>query len=161
EAPKSPFVFVSERGGPFTTDSFKWMVKRAGQKAGFPFQVHAHMLRHAAGYPRPLNRYDGPHAFTPAASWQKYLTSARPYWTLGMSIAAPLMRRRSCSYMDIHLTYTPSMASYLSSTPQASVPLFPICEVMAPHTSCRPTRYVLVSRQRWAWICSSYSTHCK
>jgi type 1 fimbriae regulatory protein FimB/type 1 fimbriae regulatory protein FimE len=26
------------------------MVKRAGQKADLPFQVHAHMLRHAAGY---------------------------------------------------------------------------------------------------------------
>ena len=50
EAPKSPFVFVSERGGPFTVDSFNWMVKRAGHKADFPFQVHAHMLRHAAGY---------------------------------------------------------------------------------------------------------------
>jgi type 1 fimbriae regulatory protein FimB/type 1 fimbriae regulatory protein FimE len=50
EAPKSPFLFVSERGGPFTTDSFNWMVKRAGQRADFPFQVHAHMLRHAAGY---------------------------------------------------------------------------------------------------------------
>ena len=50
EAPKAPFVFVSERGGPFTTDSFNWVVKRAGQKAGLPFQVHAHMLRHAAGY---------------------------------------------------------------------------------------------------------------
>jgi type 1 fimbriae regulatory protein FimB/type 1 fimbriae regulatory protein FimE len=50
EAPKSPFVFVSERGGPFTTDSFNWMVKRAGQKAKLPFQAHAHMLRHAAGY---------------------------------------------------------------------------------------------------------------
>jgi integrase len=25
EAPKSPFVFVSERGGPFTTDSFNWL----------------------------------------------------------------------------------------------------------------------------------------
>jgi integrase len=50
EAPKSPFLFVSERGGPFTTDSFNWMVKRAGQNAGFPFQVHAHMLRHATGY---------------------------------------------------------------------------------------------------------------
>ena len=50
EAPTSPFVFVSERGGPFTTDSFNWMVKRAGQKADLPFQAHAHMLRHAAGY---------------------------------------------------------------------------------------------------------------
>ena len=50
EGPKSPFIFVSERGGPFTTDIFNWMVKRAGQNAGLPFQVHAHMLRHAAGY---------------------------------------------------------------------------------------------------------------
>jgi integrase len=50
EAPKSPFIFVTERGGPFTTDSFNWMVKRAGQRAGLPFQAHAHMLRHAAGY---------------------------------------------------------------------------------------------------------------
>jgi type 1 fimbriae regulatory protein FimB/type 1 fimbriae regulatory protein FimE len=44
------FVFMSERGGPFTTDSFNWMVKRAGQKAKLPFQVHAHVLRHSAGY---------------------------------------------------------------------------------------------------------------
>ena len=50
DAPKSPFVFVTERGGPFTTASFNWMVKRAGQKARFPFQIHAHMLRHATGY---------------------------------------------------------------------------------------------------------------
>jgi type 1 fimbriae regulatory protein FimB/type 1 fimbriae regulatory protein FimE len=50
ESPKSPFVFVTERGGPFTTDSFNWLIKRAGQKARFPFQVHAHMLRHATGY---------------------------------------------------------------------------------------------------------------
>ena len=50
EAPKSPFVFVSERGGPFTTDSFNWLVKRAGRNARLDFQVHAHMLRHAAGF---------------------------------------------------------------------------------------------------------------
>jgi integrase len=57
-APKSPFVFVSERGGPFTTDSFNWMVKRAGQKAALPFQVHAHMLRHATGYKLVGDGYD-------------------------------------------------------------------------------------------------------
>ncbi len=50
DAPKSPFIFVSERGGPFTTDSFNWMIKRAGQKISIAFQVHSHMLRHAAGY---------------------------------------------------------------------------------------------------------------
>jgi type 1 fimbriae regulatory protein FimB/type 1 fimbriae regulatory protein FimE len=58
EAPKSPFVFVSEHGGPFTTDSFNWIVKRAGQKAGFSFQVHAHMLRHAAGYKLASDGHD-------------------------------------------------------------------------------------------------------
>jgi integrase len=45
-----PFVFMSERGGPFTVDSFNWLVKRAGRKAGMAFQVHAHMLRHSAGF---------------------------------------------------------------------------------------------------------------
>jgi integrase len=39
EAPKSPFVFMTERGGTFTTDSFNWLVKRAGQKARLPFQL--------------------------------------------------------------------------------------------------------------------------
>ena len=50
EAPKSTFVFVNERGTPFSPDGFNWLVKRAGQKAELPFQVHAHMLRHSAGY---------------------------------------------------------------------------------------------------------------
>jgi pimeloyl-ACP methyl ester carboxylesterase len=58
EAPKSPFVFVSERGGPFTTDSFNWMVKRVARKAGSPFQVHAHMLRHSTGYKLAGDGYD-------------------------------------------------------------------------------------------------------
>ena len=48
QVPSSAFVFVTERGGPFTTDSFNWMVKCAGQKAKLPFQVHAHILRHSA-----------------------------------------------------------------------------------------------------------------
>jgi type 1 fimbriae regulatory protein FimB/type 1 fimbriae regulatory protein FimE len=50
EAPKSPFAFVNERGTPFSPDGFNSLVKRAGQKARLPFQVHAHMLRHSAGY---------------------------------------------------------------------------------------------------------------
>jgi type 1 fimbriae regulatory protein FimB/type 1 fimbriae regulatory protein FimE len=50
ESPDSPFVFISERGGPFAANSFNYVVKRAGRKAKLPFQCHAHMLRHAAGY---------------------------------------------------------------------------------------------------------------
>src|SRR6516162_8337586 len=50
EAAKSVYVFVNERGTPFSPDGFNWLVKRAGQKAELPFQVHTHMLRHSAGY---------------------------------------------------------------------------------------------------------------
>jgi integrase len=46
----SDFVFMTERGGPFTTTGFAFLVSRAGAKAGLPFKVHPHMLRHAAGY---------------------------------------------------------------------------------------------------------------
>ena len=47
--PKSPFVFTSERGSPFTTASFARMVERAGVEAKLGFPAHPHMLRHAAG----------------------------------------------------------------------------------------------------------------
>ena len=48
--PKSPFVFTSERGTPFTTAGFARMVERAGAEAGLGFKAHPHMLRHACGY---------------------------------------------------------------------------------------------------------------
>lgn len=50
QEPKSPFVFVSERGAPFTTAGFARMVERLGYAAGFEFKAHPHMLRHACGY---------------------------------------------------------------------------------------------------------------
>jgi integrase len=50
EAPQSEFVFVSERGAPFSTAGFAKMVERAGVEAGFKFGVHPHMFRHACGY---------------------------------------------------------------------------------------------------------------
>jgi integrase len=50
QEPKSPFVFTSERGSPFTTAGFAKMVKRAGVEVGLGFQSHPHMLRHACGY---------------------------------------------------------------------------------------------------------------
>src|SRR5215475_1503089 len=46
----SPFVFVSERGAPFTTAGFAKMIARLGVAAKFKFAVHPHMLRHACGY---------------------------------------------------------------------------------------------------------------
>ena len=50
QKPKSPFVFTSERGAPFTTAGFARMVERAGTEAKLPFKTHPHMLRHACGY---------------------------------------------------------------------------------------------------------------
>ena len=47
---ESTFVFVSERGTPFTRAGFAKMVARLGQEAKFKFGVHPHMLRHACGY---------------------------------------------------------------------------------------------------------------
>ena len=47
---KSPFVFVSERGAPFTVSGLQKMVERVGIEAKMPFKVHPHMLRHATGY---------------------------------------------------------------------------------------------------------------
>jgi integrase len=49
EAPTSPFMFVSERGAPFTTAGFARMMERATLSA-HDIKAHPHMLRHACGY---------------------------------------------------------------------------------------------------------------
>ena len=47
---ESPFVFVSERGAPFTVSGLAKLIERAGVAAKMPFKVHPHMLRHACGF---------------------------------------------------------------------------------------------------------------
>jgi Site-specific recombinase XerD len=44
---KSPFVFTSERGAPFSTAGFARMVERAAIEAKLAFKAHPRMLRHA------------------------------------------------------------------------------------------------------------------
>jgi Phage integrase family len=46
----SPYVFVSERGGPLSPDMIARIVERAGKAAKLDFHIHPHMLRHATGY---------------------------------------------------------------------------------------------------------------
>jgi integrase len=46
----SPFVFVSERGSPFSTAGFARLVERLAKAAGLEIKAHAHMLRHACGF---------------------------------------------------------------------------------------------------------------
>ncbi len=58
QEPKSPFVFTSERGAPFSTAGFARMVERAGREANLGFKAHPHMLRHACGYALANNGHD-------------------------------------------------------------------------------------------------------
>jgi integrase len=48
--PDSPYLFVTERGGPMTPATARKLIARAGELAKFPFPIHPHMLRHSAGY---------------------------------------------------------------------------------------------------------------
>jgi integrase len=57
ESDTSPFVFVSERGSPFTTAGFARMVERAAA-AGLKLKAHPHMLREACGYALADRGYD-------------------------------------------------------------------------------------------------------
>jgi type 1 fimbriae regulatory protein FimB/type 1 fimbriae regulatory protein FimE len=50
QEPKSPFVFTSERGSPFTSAGFARMLQRAAVEAKIEIKVHPHMLRHACGF---------------------------------------------------------------------------------------------------------------
>ncbi|HZR89977.1 MAG TPA: tyrosine-type recombinase/integrase [Bradyrhizobium sp.] len=58
QEPKSPFVFTSERGSPFSTAGFARMVERAGVEAGLGFKAHPHMLRHACGFALAAKGHD-------------------------------------------------------------------------------------------------------
>ena len=49
EYPDSPYLFVTELGGPITASTVRKMIARAECTAGLAFPVHPHMLRHAAG----------------------------------------------------------------------------------------------------------------
>jgi len=50
EQEASPYVFTSERGGPMSAKSFGTLFERLGKRAGMPFTIFPHMLRHACGY---------------------------------------------------------------------------------------------------------------
>lgn len=50
EWPDSPYLFLSERGGPMTTSNVRKLVTRSALAAKIAFSVHPHMLRHACGF---------------------------------------------------------------------------------------------------------------
>ena len=71
------------RGTPFDRNGFNWMVTRGGKKAGLPFQIHAHMIRHATGYKLANAGKD-------TRSIQGYLATR----IFGIRFATPSCRRR-------------------------------------------------------------------
>ena len=50
ESKPSAYLFVTERGSPFTAAGFRKLLSRIAQLSSLPFSVYAHMLRHACGY---------------------------------------------------------------------------------------------------------------
>jgi type 1 fimbriae regulatory protein FimB/type 1 fimbriae regulatory protein FimE len=48
--PNSTFLFLSKRKAPLSVDGAQKLIERLGEAAGFAFPIHAHMLRHSAGY---------------------------------------------------------------------------------------------------------------
>jgi type 1 fimbriae regulatory protein FimB/type 1 fimbriae regulatory protein FimE len=50
EHPHADFVLLSERKAPLSIGGAQKLIKRLGGAAKLPFPIHAHMLRHAAGY---------------------------------------------------------------------------------------------------------------
>ena len=54
------FVFLSERKAPLSVDGAQKLIERLGEAAELPFPVHAHMLRHSAGYALAARGTDTP-----------------------------------------------------------------------------------------------------
>jgi type 1 fimbriae regulatory protein FimB/type 1 fimbriae regulatory protein FimE len=50
ERASGTYVFITERGAPFTGEGFARMLQRAATTAGLSIKTHPHMLRHACGY---------------------------------------------------------------------------------------------------------------
>ena len=50
EYPRSPYLFVSERGTAMAAATVRGIIERARIEAGLSLSVHPHMLRHACGF---------------------------------------------------------------------------------------------------------------
>jgi len=47
---ESSYIFTTKRGTPIATRTIHFIIARAGEKAGFDFSIHPHMLRHSTGF---------------------------------------------------------------------------------------------------------------
>lgn len=53
----SQYLFLSERG-PFVRQAINYLVEKIGERAGLPFSVNPHMLRHSTGFYLANKDYD-------------------------------------------------------------------------------------------------------
>ena len=92
---KSPFVFISERGTPFSKRGFQAMVDRAARVAGFDMKIHPHMLRHSCGYKLANDGVD-------TRTIQAYLGHKSIQHTVRYTELAPTRFRSSISGLEDH-----------------------------------------------------------
>jgi type 1 fimbriae regulatory protein FimB len=53
-----PWLFLTERGEPFTRFAINYLVRAAAERAGLALAVHPHMLRHGCGHALANRGYD-------------------------------------------------------------------------------------------------------
>ena len=58
ETAQSPYMFISERAAPVSTDGFRKAMNRWGIKCGFEWSISPHALRHGCGYHLANNQMD-------------------------------------------------------------------------------------------------------
>lgn len=53
-----PWLFISERQTQLTRNAGYYLIREAGERAGFDFIIHPHMLRHSCGFYLANKGYD-------------------------------------------------------------------------------------------------------
>ncbi len=53
-----PWLFISERGEPFSRQGINYLIGTIGRRAKLPINLHPHMLRHSCGYALANRAYD-------------------------------------------------------------------------------------------------------
>ena len=102
-------MFLSERKAPLSIDGAQKLIERLGEAAGLPFPIHAHMLRHAAGYAlaargvdtRTLQAFMGHRSrtllFTPLSLTSAFETFGASEWASSSSRCGVCVNRHSGS----------------------------------------------------------------
>jgi Phage integrase family len=140
--PETPYLFVTERGGPMTPATARKLIARAGELAKLPFPIHPHMLRHSAGYKLANEGHD-------TRSIQQYLGHRNIMHTVpssarsGSRIFGRIERRKWAVVSQISLR--PGVLVPALLAPKSRRPLNgingrrPLMYVMAPFLEVTPT----------------------